>query len=198
MHKVKNSTAWNAIKQLPIGTKVMVSAELVQADDVAGRVDYKTDPPAEYPHVVSMPRIWRARACKPFVAWISGARWCCEGALKTTYFYDYSAPTHGSRFVTNNKIPALLVRKAQFSKEIIVPVDAVEEIVLSVTAPRLMLAEAAPLMQTTPCSDAAREYLRERSKAAARGQGGKFLPSAPTPTAETPAPATTWSWARPI
>ena len=196
MSKPKN-VEWKQLKNFPIGTKVLVSATYHQHDIGDGAVVT-----CEFPGKTmtsTWRREWFVKPCAPFVAWVSGGRWQCDGTMtrQTTCDSAWDAVERGSnKFKATKKIPALLVRKCQFGPETAVPISAVEEIPFQLSAASFVLAEPAPILasQRVPLDDAARAERSSKAKAKARGPGGKFTP----PTAPAEPQPLTWSSVRPV
>jgi len=198
MSKPKNAD-WKQLKNFPIGTKVLVSAVYKQHDD--------TDDASATCEALATGKImtsvwrreWKAEPCAPFVAWVSGGRWQCDGTMtrQTTCDAAWDTVERGAnKFRATRKIPALLVRKCQFGPEVAVPISSVEEIPFQLSAQSFVLAEPAPILasQRTPLDDAARAALRDKAKTKTRGPGGKFT----SPTAPAEPQPLTWSSVRPV
>jgi hypothetical protein len=135
--KRKHQKEWELLEQYPIGTKVSVQACLVDISNPGAHV-------------------WVVQPCTPFIAWVSGCSWRCDGPVNHGGgTYDDYEPGY---MVITKKTPVLLVRKFSFGKEIEVPVTEV----VKITAKGFLL--SAPLLTT------ARTEWSERDKAALRGE----------------------------
>jgi hypothetical protein len=132
MGKIKNKEAWNLLKQFPIGTKVIVSSVMNDVDDNGSLQVVPVTDTESHIEFRGRRHRWVPVPCDEFEAWVSGAKWLCDGKVETDHYgggngyEDYEPPYDVTFLAVTKKTPVLLVRRAMFSKEIAVPVDGVQ------------------------------------------------------------------------
>ena len=158
MGRRKNEAAWKRLRELPLGTKVVVSAQMEDVGEGPGT------------------HRWVAEPCEPFEAWVCGAKWLCDGTVETESYggggYEYPEdPYDVTSLVVTKKTPVLLVRRAMFGRAIPVPVDGVER-----WFSELASLGHPPLMTPAPSwDDRAKAVLREDMKSVPRDARGRWM-----------------------
>lgn len=164
--KRKNPEFFAALKTMPVGTHVVVTAKMLDNGDPGG---------SRTAHGIANPtHQWVHHPCSPFHAWVTGATWKCDGEVfpdESVVPRDWDGEgTLSTGWKMTRKTPVLLVRTSAFSREIAVPFHAVQ--------PDPDVSTKAPTITGHPrswLSELDRQDLRDDVAKMARDPQGRFL-----------------------
>jgi len=185
MGKIKNKEAWNLLKQFPIGTKVIVSSVMNDVDDNGSLQVVPVTDTESHIEFRGRRHRWVPVPCDEFEAWVSGAKWLCDGKVETESYggsngyEDYEPPYDVTFLAVTKKTPVLLVRRAMFSKEIAVPVDGVQLVTITGVDGDKKYPPNAPLMKprSLPADHPYRQAMREEMTTWPRDANGRWRKS---------------------
>jgi hypothetical protein len=163
--KRKNPEFFRALKNMPVGTHVVVSAEMQ---------DHGKDTTRTAHGVTNRTHRWVSVPCGPFHAWVTGATWKCDGEVFppehiVPYGWEGDVEEIPAGFKVTRKTPVMLVRTAAFSREIAVPVQSVCRSLHDAKAP------AVKAWKRSWLSEGDREEMRTVAAAMPRDPRGRFL-----------------------
>jgi len=175
--KRKNTEFLKALKAMPVGTHVIVTAKMYDHGDYPTRIDHG---------VTNRTHKWTAVPCGPFHAWVTGATWKCDGEV---FPPEHIAPVDWegevedipSGLKVTHKIPVMLVRTAAFSREIAVPAQAVAPVTNGTFWGPGDPAPAVVSHKQPWLTERARAEMRAEAAAMPRDAKGRFLPKKATP-----------------